>query len=73
MSSEESGDDGSFKIHPLLWRSQKADKLFFGLDHKTLKKKSKKSRLMTQDRSEGLPSHRPAPIDGSIPPWAIIK
>ncbi len=53
MSSEESEGDGSFRIRPLLWRSQKVDKLFYSLDHKSQKKKSKKSiEKYTNDSKE---------------------
>ena len=69
MSSEESDDDGLFTIHPLVGRREKVKKLFSCLDHKTDKRKSKKSKLMTQERTEGLPSDRPAPHD--VPEWAV--
>ncbi len=73
MSSEESEESDSFRIRPLLWRSQKANKLVYSLDHKSQKKKTKKSILMTQKRSEGMPSDRPVPIGDNIPLWAIAK
>ena len=71
MSSEDSEDDGSFTVRPLPWRSGKATRFLTSLDLKHRKKQSRKSRVMTYQRSDGLPSDRPKPIAGCVPDWVI--
>ena len=64
LSSEESEDDGTYTIRPLSWRSEKATDLFYCLDGKTDKKKSKRSKRMTSERFKEDPSDRTVPTDG---------
>lgn len=71
MSSEESEDDGTYTIRPLPWRSEKVTDLFYRLDGKIDKKKSKRSKRMTSDRFKGDPSDRTVPTDMSIPSWCV--
>ena len=74
MSSEESegsDSDCSFKIRPLLWRNEKVNRLVASLDNKSAKRKSKKSKIMTFKRTEGLPSDRPVPDSRSVSSWTI--
>lgn len=71
ISSEESDDDGSFVIHSLPWRSEKVDNFFSGLDRKSDKKKTKKSKMMTFQRIKGLRSNRPRPSLEKVPEWAL--
>ena len=71
ISSEDSEDDGSFTVHPLPWRSGKATRFLTSLDLKHRKKQSRKSRVMTYQRNDGLPSDCPKPIVGCVPDWVI--
>ena len=61
--------DAKFVVRPLPWRSEKCESFFLSLDHKHAKGQSKKSSLMTYQRTKGLPSDRPKP-DG-VPVWAV--
>lgn len=64
MSSEESDPDTSnsqFITRPLPWRSDKVNRLFQGLDRKSMKHKSRRSKLMEFERIVGIPSDRPQP------------
>ena len=70
MSSEESEDDGTYTIRPLPWRSEKATDLFYCLDTKSDKKRSKRSRRMTCERLQGPPSDREKPKE-SVPSWCV--
>ena len=71
MSSEDSEDDGTFTIRPLSWRSSRVSELFFGLDDKYDKKRTRKSKVMMFKRMEGSLSDRPKPISGTVPSWCI--
>ena len=63
ISSEESGeeDEGQFIVRPLPWRSEKVDNLFRTLDHKHGKQQTIRSKKMSYERKDGLPSDQPKP------------
>ena len=80
MSSEESeesedGDDGeeqiAFKVHPLLWRSDKVTFFVKKLDLKNKSSTSQRSKRMAMKRSIGLPSDRLPP--DTLSEWMIKK
>lgn len=73
MSSEESEEDGSFIVHPLPWRSEKATGIFHGLDKKHDRRKTKRSKVMTFARKRGQLSDRPKPPKGSVPDWTVVN
>ena len=71
ISSEESDGEDGFMVHPLPWRSERVNKLFASLDHKNEKRRSHRSKVMTQKRYEGIASDRPVPL--TAPDWAVKK
>jgi len=71
MSSEESEEDGSFIVHPLPWRSEKATGVFHSLDKKHDRRKTKRSKVMTFQRKKGHMSDRPIPLKGLVPDWTV--
>ena len=77
MSSEESedGDDGeeqiAFKVHPLLWRSDKVTSFVKKLDLKNKSSTSQRSKRMAMKRSIGLPSDRLPP--DTLAEWMVKK
>ena len=74
ISSEESDEDGSFLVRLLPWRVDKVTNYFFShLDKKCDKRRSKKSRVMTFERKNGLPSERTKPTPWSVPAWTVTK
>ena len=68
ISSEESDGGDGFMVHPLPWCSERLNKLFTSLDHK---RRSNRSKVMTQKRHEGIASDRPVPL--TAPDWALKK
>ena len=74
MSSEESDsdeDNASFTVHPLPWRHEKVGRILVSLDKKADKNQSKRSKLMSFPRVQGLPSDRPKPVN--VPDWVFKK
>ena len=71
MSSEDNEDDGSFVLHQIPWRSQKANDFITSIDTKYDTKRSKKSKVMTAERIPGTYSDRPKPAEGTLPLWTI--
>ena len=71
ISSEESGEEdvGQCVVRPLPWRSEKVTNLFAILDHKHGKYQTVRSKKMSYERRDGLPSDRPKPEDGTLPKW----
>ena len=71
ISSEESvdEDEGQFLVRSLHWRSEKVDDLFATLDRKHGKRQSIRSKKMSFERTEGLPSDRAKPQDETLPNW----
>lgn len=64
-------DDDYFEVRPLPWRDRNVSALFVALDRKKKKKQTKKSKQMTVERKEGLPSDRPIPSMDFVPQWAV--
>ena len=75
MSSEESDDEcdgeeqSTFKVHPLLWRSDKVTAFIKKLDLKNKSSTSQQSKRMAMKRSMGLPSDRLPP--DSLSDWMV--
>ena len=68
ISSEESADEdeGQFLVRPLHWRSEKVDDLFATLDRKYRKRQTIRSKKVSFERMEGLPSDRPKPQNETL-------
>ena len=73
MSSEESDDEGTFTVRPLLWRSARATDIYHSLDDKCDRRRSIRSKMMRFARKEGVPSDRMKPPTGSVPGWCLKK
>ena len=77
MSSEESDDSDdeqeqtTFRVRPLLWRSEKVTSFINRLDQKNKTSTSQRSKCMSVNRSIGLPSDR-LPHD-SLSDWMVKK
>ena len=71
MSSEESGDDNTIIMKPLLWRAERVDRFFRTLDGKACDAKSPQAKRQTKKRVIGEPSTRPIPSAHGLPSWAF--
>lgn len=74
MSSEESGEDDTIIVKPLLWRAAKLNRFFHSLDEannevKTPQAKRQKRRRVFSE--EASVREKPNPDSNSIPEWAF--
>ena len=81
MSSEETGQESAesdnerappvtiFKIHPLPWRSDRANSIMTTMDRKAKRRSSDRAKEMCRKRCNGDPSTRQPP--SSAPAWAV--
>ena len=58
-----------YAVRPLVWRSERVNKLFAQLDEAYKGKQTERSRKQTNKRFLGEPSERPAPDDAH--PFAL--
>ena len=69
MSSEDSGDDDTLVVRPLLWRSDLVNTFFDNLDKQNMEEKSSQAKRQLKARLTGAPSSRPACVP--LPRWAL--
>ena len=69
MSSEDSGDDDTLVVRPLLWRSDLVNTFFDNLDKQNMEEKSPQARRQLKARFTGVPSSRSA--CAPLPRWAL--
>ena len=70
MSSEESGDEDKVVVHPLPWRTDYVNKMFYKIDSYCIARKSPQARRQIKERASGFLSTRVAP--SGMPSWSVI-